>query len=604
MYGNIKRLSSDNVEIKQYLERLEDRIQELTDALLTQYSTLHASENEHDSPYEDQSHSRMVDETLSVAEDVKSIISSSSTHERRLSFSSTVPDLPGPGIQSQRIHVGSAERRPFGNSNGASSAVLRGLPQPSPNSRGLSHNEGAELSPRHPTDDSTDDDVVQRFIDSAYDEDLRLPSPDMILHLEGYGERGLQHLQNQEFRKAQRELQRAFRYGIQAKKQSRRPFHEQHDIGLGLAAATMGLCEYENAEKWLDSLSSPATGDAVRDAVRVGEIKYNKALLHRTMYLRQSNRQSLDRLIESAQISYEHSAMHPGQFLALSAEIMYDVSMHDGDEVAMQIWRRQNPTAIELPEFGYPRGIESDEVIPSPEFSNTHTFTSDMIFSRIKDGTPQQVVEILQSQADLEQKDEAGRTPLLVATEHKRIEVCRLLLEDRHGRVSIYAQDNQGLTAMHIAIQQSDSDASDALVELLLAHGPDINATDKDGSTLLHFCAFRNKPNSAKRLLSMGAIVDIRDKVVKETALGLAMRTPRINIVMSYLSANIEIDAEHMSMAPPIIQEQIRNYHQLEQRPENRTNIQRQISNGSYETRSSSRSWLNRLGRRGSASRS
>ena len=607
MYGTFRRLSSDNVEIKQYLERLEDKIKEVTyhtrsrtglprssidsaSSPSQQSSPFSSGEDGHAVLRESRSHSEVVDETLSIAWDVRTTISSPDIHDRQRSSSSTMPDSPPNGLRGSR---------PLNQSNGAQSVGSRDLPQHRPQFQGSPRQGNVEYSPpRYPSNEFGDDDLdsVQRFIDSTDRADVRLPSTDMGMYLRGYSRRGTEHLQNEEFQEAQMQFWKAFWYGIQTQKQHGIPFPERHEVGLGLAAASLGCHNYNLAEGWLEWLIHPA----VANTFKLGEIYYNKALLRHTLYLRESSQHNLNRLTDAARQSYEYSAMPPGEFLAPSMKIMYEVSRHDNDEVGMEIYWTQDPTAIEIPIFGYPRGAASHNAIPLPEFPEHHTLTPETVFSSAEKGDVETIANIIYSGVDLEQRDRSyGQTPLLIAVKCQKIGVCRLLLENRHRNADIHAQDNQGLTAMHIALRQPKSRA---LVELLLRHHPDIHAVDEEGYTLLHCCAKWNKPIAAHELLSMGAKVDVRDKLLNETALSLAMRKGKVDIVNCYLVAGIKIDEEHMAKATPNVRDHIRSYRYHEERREVGTNIRRQTSHSTQETHRSNWSWRDPFSRRGSAS--
>ena len=97
-----------------------------------------------------------------------------------------------------------------------------------------------------------------------------------------------------------------------------------------------------------------------------------------------------------------------------------------------------------------------------------------------KDGSPRKEAELLLAHgADVNAKDEHGRTPLYKAADDDNKELTALLLA--HG-ADVNAKDDIGYTPLHCASYKDES-------ELLLTHGADANAKDKEGKTPLHKAA-------------------------------------------------------------------------------------------------------------------
>jgi ankyrin repeat protein len=123
-----------------------------------------------------------------------------------------------------------------------------------------------------------------------------------------------------------------------------------------------------------------------------------------------------------------------------------------------------------------------------------------------QDGEMQTVKDLLAKGANVNAKDEKGRTALLsIAPARDNPEMAKLLIEKG---AEVNAKDNEGETALMIAASQSNPGILEALIEA----GAEVDATNKAGGTALMAAAFRANIEEIKILLAKGADRKLKDK--------------------------------------------------------------------------------------------
>ena len=105
---------------------------------------------------------------------------------------------------------------------------------------------------------------------------------------------------------------------------------------------------------------------------------------------------------------------------------------------------------------------------------------------------------LLNQGADVNTKDNLGRTPLHYAAEKNASATAEMLLKQG---ADANAKGRYGFTPLHFTAVANAS----ATAEVLLKRGADANAKDKDGFTPLHFTAVANASATAELLRSYGA---------------------------------------------------------------------------------------------------
>jgi hypothetical protein len=155
---------------------------------------------------------------------------------------------------------------------------------------------------------------------------------------------------------------------------------------------------------------------------------------------------------------------------------------------------------------------------------------------------------------NLDQQDENGRTPLVDATElivhqipfnPKAIEIVRLLL--KYG-ANPNIQDQNGLTALHLATEANHSVPKNDLVDPLLSAGADVNLVENAKQSALHLAIFHRGSDKdgkelliIKKLLAAGANPNLQDNI-GYSSLHSAVKLNDTKAVKLLLAAGVDIN--------------------------------------------------------------
>lgn len=145
-----------------------------------------------------------------------------------------------------------------------------------------------------------------------------------------------------------------------------------------------------------------------------------------------------------------------------------------------------------------------------------------------------------------------GTTPLMLAVSNGNIDQVEELLKDD---IDVNASDTDGWTALHYAISWQDYDVEDydelvetptnvELVKLLLEYGADPNSTDQYGDTILGYTITQGYFESAKLLINEGADLNIEDEH-GETPLFDAVYMEDLNMVQFLLDNGAYVNVEN-----------------------------------------------------------
>ncbi|XP_077899454.1 ankyrin repeat and death domain-containing protein 1B isoform X3 [Ictidomys tridecemlineatus] len=140
---------------------------------------------------------------------------------------------------------------------------------------------------------------------------------------------------------------------------------------------------------------------------------------------------------------------------------------------------------------------------------------------------------------DLNQPDERGRKPFLLAAERGHVEMIEKLI---FLNLHTLEKDKEGNTALHLAAMHGHSPA----VQVLLTQWQEVNRTNENGETPFFLAVEGGHEECSKVLLAAGSDINIPNKL-NVSVLQTATRNGHTSLVNFLLSENIDL---HQRMEP------------------------------------------------------
>ena len=170
--------------------------------------------------------------------------------------------------------------------------------------------------------------------------------------------------------------------------------------------------------------------------------------------------------------------------------------------------------------------------------------TTDLLHSLIyesEEGNIDLIRLLIQRGADVNKKDDFGRTPIMYASYTGQTEVVRILLDNG---AYVNEIDSQDITALMLA-SQGEQDNTDT-VKLLIDRRADVNMKDNTGNTALMF-AIRGGANTeiVKMLLYNGADVNVQNEITKQTPLLYASSVSNTEIVKMLIQRGADVHKQN-----------------------------------------------------------
>lgn len=162
------------------------------------------------------------------------------------------------------------------------------------------------------------------------------------------------------------------------------------------------------------------------------------------------------------------------------------------------------------------------------------SISSTLLIDAASHGALYLVNKLLDCGADVDSKDQDGRTALHRACTMGRLAVVKRLLE---RGIDVNVRTDSGQIALHRAVQTGDEE----LVKALITHNSDINVQDDKGSTPLIDAIDLDKTSIALQLLQHGADVNVQDDNGM-TALHFASARGNLRIVQKLMEQQMSVE--------------------------------------------------------------
>ncbi|MCS7244590.1 MAG: ankyrin repeat domain-containing protein [candidate division WOR-3 bacterium] len=104
-----------------------------------------------------------------------------------------------------------------------------------------------------------------------------------------------------------------------------------------------------------------------------------------------------------------------------------------------------------------------------------NSYSQELIVSTSK-GELSKVKDLIKKGADINSKNEYGKTPLHIAVENNYEDIVKVLLENK---ADVNIKDNNGNTPLHIAVMKGN----EYIIKELLKNGANENIKNNDGKT-------------------------------------------------------------------------------------------------------------------------
>ena len=149
--------------------------------------------------------------------------------------------------------------------------------------------------------------------------------------------------------------------------------------------------------------------------------------------------------------------------------------------------------------------LDNEDSLRRSHSPQTSSENGKLLLRAVKDGAIDVLESLLsKSDANLEETDEKGRTPLILAADLGKAHIINRLLISQ--LVETNATDKLGRTALHYCAQMK----MNKTIEMLLDHGADVNIQDRGTHPPMYYAIGDDDYDTVKMLLDHNASTDFK----------------------------------------------------------------------------------------------
>ncbi|XP_041471766.1 ankyrin repeat domain-containing protein 50-like [Lytechinus variegatus] len=152
----------------------------------------------------------------------------------------------------------------------------------------------------------------------------------------------------------------------------------------------------------------------------------------------------------------------------------------------------------------------------------------------ISEGDIEEVKQLIDNGASINQADQDGNTCLHIAVKNDRRDIIEYLI--KHGAY-VETTTPEGQTSLHLAASQGLLE----VMKIILSHGAEVNKMGDEGRTALHIAAQNGQLDISKYLISQGADVNKGDNEGR-TALHIASQDGQLEVTKFFISEGAEVN--------------------------------------------------------------
>jgi ankyrin repeat protein len=179
-------------------------------------------------------------------------------------------------------------------------------------------------------------------------------------------------------------------------------------------------------------------------------------------------------------------------------------------------------------------------------FSQSIPDNSNYLFEACENNDIQAVKNILAQGFPVNQRDNTGRTALMIACNSGWTDIASCLIDNN---ADVNASDNTGWTPLMQAAQKGNTN----IVSLLIKNGAQINAIDKHRRTALLEAAKNGNIDTVRLLIASGANIKIKDNEGK-TALVDTCRLGYFNTMKTLIESGADVNEKDTAGRTPLME--------------------------------------------------